>query len=153
MGVGESRRYGSRVSRVCGVSGNLINRREQMGVAQSFRDLDTYQKARQQSEHIFKLTREFPKEETYSLTDQIRRSSRAVCAMLAEAWARRRYEAAFVNKLNQALAEAMETQSWLDAALDCGYIDPDTHDILDTEWERIGGKLNRMIQHADSFCD
>jgi len=123
-----------------------------MGAAQSFRDLETYQKARQQSQNIFRLTQRFPKEETYSLTDQIRRSSRAVCAMLAEAWARRRYEAAFVNKLNQALAEAMETQSWLDAALDCGYIDADTHDTLDTEWERIGGKLNRMIQHAESFC-
>ena len=123
-----------------------------MGAAQSFRDLETYQKARQQSQYIFRLTQEFPKEETYSLTDQIRRSSRAVCAMLAEAWARRRYEAAFVNKLNQALAEAMETQSWLDAALDCDYIEAETHDTLDTEWERIGGKLNRMIQHADSFC-
>ena len=123
-----------------------------MGAAQSFRDLETYQKARQQSQNIFRLTQRFPKEETYSLTDQIRRSSRAVCAMLAEAWARRRYEAAFVNKLNQALAEAMETQSWLDAALDCDYIDADTHDTLDTEWERIGGKLNRMIQHAESFC-
>ena len=123
-----------------------------MGAAQSFRDLETYQKARQQSQYIFKLTQDFPKEETYSLTDQIRRSARAVCAMLAEAWARRRYEGAFVNKLNQALAEAMETQSWLDAALDCGYIDDDTHDTLDTEWRRIGGKLNRMIQHSDSFC-
>ena len=123
-----------------------------MGAAQSFRDLETYQKARQQSQNIFRLTQRFPKEETYSLTDQIRRSSRAVCAMLAEAWARRRYETAFVNKLNQALAEAMETQSWLDAALDCDYIDADTHDTLDTEWERIGGKLNRMIQHAESFC-
>jgi len=123
-----------------------------MGAAQSFRDLETYQKARQQSQYIFRLTQEFPKEETYSLTDQIRRSSRAVCALLAEAWARRPYEAAFVNKLNQALAEAMETQSWLDAAHDCGYIEADTHDTLDTEWERIGGKLNRMIQHADSFC-
>jgi four helix bundle protein len=123
-----------------------------MGAAQSFRDLETYQKARQQSKYIFKLTRQFPKEETYSLTDQIRRSSRAVCALLAEAWARRPYEAAFVNKLNQALAEAMETQSWLDAALDCGYIDADAHDKLDTEWDRIGGKLNRMIQQADRFC-
>jgi len=123
-----------------------------MGAAQSFRDLETYQKARQQSQFIFRLTQEFPKEETYSLTDQIRRSSRAVCALLAEAWARRPYEAAFVNKLNQALAEAMETQSWLDAAHDCDYIDADTHDTLDTEWERIGGKLNRMIQHSDSFC-
>jgi len=75
-----------------------------------------------------------------------------VCALLGEAWARRPYQAAFVNELNQALAEAMEPQSWLVAAHDCGYIEADTHDTLDTEWERIGGTLNRMIQHAESFC-
>lgn len=122
-----------------------------MAAAQGFRDLETYQKARTQARRIFKVTRHFPKEETYSLTDQIRRSSRAVGALLAEAWARREYEAAFVNKVNQALGEAMETQSWLDAAYDCGYIDEDTHETLDIEWQRIGGKLNRMIQHSESF--
>lgn len=123
-----------------------------MAPVQEFRDLETYQKARQQAEIVFELTQRFPKEETYSLTDQIRRSSRSVAALVAEAWARRRYEAAFVNKLNQALAEAMETQSWLDAAYDCGYLDAETHDTLDAEWQRIGGKLTRMIQQADRFC-
>jgi four helix bundle protein len=123
-----------------------------IAVVEEFRDLDTYQKARRQSRHIFKLTRGFPKEETYALTDQIRRSSRAVGALIAEAWARRRYEAAFVNKINQALGEAMETQSWLDAAHDCEYITAETHGALDTEWQHIGGKLNRMIQCADRFC-
>lgn len=98
------------------------------------------------------MTQRFPKEETYSLTEQIRPSSRSVAALVAEAWARRRYEAAFVDKLNQALAEAMETQSWLDAACDCGYLDAETHDTLDAEWQRIGGKLTRMIQQADRFC-
>jgi four helix bundle protein len=123
-----------------------------MAAVEGFRDLDTYQKARRQSARIFKLTCGFPKEETYSLTDQIRRSSRGVCGLIAEAWARRRYEAAFVNTLNQALGEAMETQSWLDAAYDCGYITAETHETLDTEWQHIGGKLNRMIQCADRFC-
>lgn len=123
-----------------------------MPPAQGFRDLDTYQKARRQAGRIFEVSRRFPKEETYSLTDQIRRSSRAVGALLAEAWARRPYEAAFVNKLSQALGEAMETQSWLDAAHDCGYIDAETHDTLDTEWQRMGGKLARMIQQSDRFC-
>jgi four helix bundle protein len=123
-----------------------------MAAVEGFRDLDTYQKARRQSRRIFKLTRRFPKEERYSLTDQIRRSSRAVGALIAEAWARRRYEAAFVNTLNQALGEAMETQSWLDAALDCGYITGETHETLDTEWQRIGGKLRRMIQQSEQFC-
>ena len=119
-----------------------------MATIQSFRDLDTYQKARR----IFDVTSRFPKEETYALTDQIRRSSRAVGALLAEAWARRRYEAAFIDKLNQAMGEAMETQSWLDAARDCGYIDVETHEKLDQEWQHIGGKLNRMIQRSDRFC-
>lgn len=123
-----------------------------MPPVQNFRELETYQKARRQAWHIFDLTRRFPKEETYSLTDQIRRLSRAVGALLAEAWARRKYESAFVNKLNQALGEAMETQSWLGAAHDCGYIDAETHETLDTEWQRIGGKLNRMIQRSESFC-
>lgn len=123
-----------------------------MPPAQGFRDLDTYQNARRQAGRVFEVTRHFPKEETYSLTDQIRRSSRAVGALLAEAWARREYEAAFVNKLSQALAEAMETQSWLDAAYDCGYIDSDVHEALDAEWQRIGGKLTRMIQQSDRFC-
>jgi four helix bundle protein len=123
-----------------------------MAAVEGFRDLDTYQKARRRSARIFKLTRGFPKEETYSLTDQIRRSSRGVCGLIAEAWARRRYEAAFVNTLNQALGEAMETQSWLDAALDCEYITAEMHETLDTEWQHIGGKLNRMIQCADRFC-
>lgn len=124
-----------------------------MAVVQQFRELDTYQKARRQSSRIFELSRHFPKEETYSLSDQIRRSSRAVGALIAEAWARRRYEAAFVNKLNQALGEAMETQSWLDAALDCGYIQEDTHEALDREWQHIGGKLRRMIQQSKRFCE
>lgn len=124
-----------------------------MPPVQNFRELETYQKARRQAQHIFDLTQRFPKEETYSLTDQMRRSSRAVGALLAEAWARRQYEAAFVNKLNQVLGEAMETQSWLDAAHDCGYIDAETHEAPDSEWQRIGGKLTRMIQHSDSFCE
>lgn len=122
-----------------------------MAPVQRFRDLDTYQKARREAERIFELIRRFPKEEIYSLTDQIRRSSRAGGALVAEAWARRLYQAAFVNKLSQALGEAMETHSWLDAAHDCGYIDAETHDALDTEWQRIGGKLNRMIQQSDRF--
>lgn len=83
-----------------------------MAVIRGFRDLDVYRVAREQSRAVFQVSRTFPREETYSLTDQIRRASRAVGAMIAEAWARRRYQAAFVNKLNEALGEAMETQAW-----------------------------------------
>ena len=123
-----------------------------MGLAKSFRDLDVYNLARAQAKAIFDATRHFPLDEKYSLTDQIRRSSRAINAMIAEAWARRRYVAAFVNKLNEALGESMETQAWLDHALDCRYIDNTTHTSLDDHWQHIGAMLNRMIDRADDFC-
>lgn len=71
--------------------------------------------------------------------------------MVAEAWARRRYPAAFVNKLNEAQAEAMETQAWLDHARMCGYIEQQTYDEMDEAWQQIGGKLHRMIQQAERF--
>src|SRR5438270_492585 len=106
-----------------------------MAVIRSFRDLNVYQLAKEQAKRIFVVTKKFPSEEKYSLTDQIRRSSRAVNAMLAESWARRRYQAAFINKLNEALGEAMETQAWLDHALDCSYISPEQHDELNTAWQ------------------
>jgi four helix bundle protein len=79
--------------------------------------------AREQAKRIFTISKSFPKEEKYSLTNQIRRSSRAVNAMIAEAWARRRHPAAFINKIDEAMGEAMETQAWLDHALDCDYLD------------------------------
>jgi len=82
-----------------------------MAPIRSFRELETYKLAREQAKKIFELTKTFPPEEKYSLTDQIRRSSRAVNAMIAEAWARRRYEAAFINKIDEAMGEAMETQA------------------------------------------
>jgi four helix bundle protein len=121
-------------------------------VVKSFRDLNVYKLALEQAKRIFVVSRDFPKEETYSLTDQIRRSSRAVNAMIAEAWARRRYQAAFVNKLNEALGEAMETQAWLDHARECGYINTEMYQELDKSWQYVGGMLNRMIQKADIFC-
>jgi four helix bundle protein len=93
-----------------------------MAQIRSFRDLVVYQKAGKAAREIFVVTQGFLKEERYSLTDQIRRSSRAVNAMLAEAWGRRRYVAAFVDKVNQAQSEAMETQAWLDHAYTCGYL-------------------------------
>jgi four helix bundle protein len=124
-----------------------------MAAIQSFRELRTYQKAREQAGIIFRLSKGFPREETYSLTDQIRRSSRAVAAIIAEGWGRRRYEAAFVNKMNEAMAESMETQSWLDHAMDCGYIQSQQHSQLDQEWQHIGGMLQRMIDHASEFCN
>ena len=123
-----------------------------MAVIRGFRDLDVYVLAREQAKKLFALSKDFPKEELYSLTDQIRRFSRAVNAMIAEAWARRRYRAAFINKIDEALGEAMETQAWLDHALDCGYLDRTQYRSLDESWQKVGAMLNRMIQRADDFC-
>ena len=123
-----------------------------MALIRSFRDLDVYNMARQQSGVIFRISRSFPAEERFALTSQIRSATRAVCAMVAEAWGRRRYEAAFANKLNEAMGEAMETQAWLDQALDCAYISEKQHAELDAAWQHIGGKLNRMIDRSSDFC-
>jgi four helix bundle protein len=121
-------------------------------IAKSFRDLNTYQMARESALKIFELTKSFPTEERYSLTDQIRRSSRAVNAMIAAAWARRRYRAAFISKLDEALEEAMETQSWLDHAVDCKYISAIHFAALDTNRQSVGAMLNNMMNRADDFC-
>lgn len=121
-------------------------------IAKSFRDLNVYKLARESAGAIFQLSKKFPVEERYSLTDQIRPSSRAVKAMIAEAWARRRYKAAFINKIDEALGEAMETQSWLDDALDCEYISKAEFRDLDSRYQSIGGMLMRMIDRADDFC-
>src|ERR1700736_2831142 len=93
-----------------------------MEPARSFREWRVYQAARESANRIFALSKKFPAEERYSLTDQIRKSSRAVKAMIAEAWARRRYKGVFVNKIDEALGEANETQSWLDDMLDAEYL-------------------------------
>src|SRR5437763_7430693 len=123
-----------------------------MGTVKSFRDLNVYQLARESARRVFQLTKTFPAEERYALTDQIRRSSRAIKAMLAEAWARRRYKAAFVNKIDEALGEANETQSWLDDAVDVHYLTIEKFKELDDCYQAIGGMLSRMIDRADDFC-
>jgi four helix bundle protein len=123
-----------------------------MNAAKSFRDLRVYQLARSAAGEIFQITKGFPREERYALTDQIRRSSRATKAMIAEAWARRRYKAVFINKLDEALGEASETQSWLDDALDSGYLDNDQFSKMDAAWRSIGGMVGRMIDRAADFC-
>jgi four helix bundle protein len=123
-----------------------------MAGAKSFRELKVYLAAREAATRVFVVTGHFPREERYALTDQIRRSSRAVKAMLAEAWARRRYKAAFVNKIDEALGEANETQSWLDAAFDSQYLSSSDFKELDDRYHAIGGMLSRMIDRADAFC-
>ncbi len=120
--------------------------------AKSFRDLAVYQKARKVSRAIFEISKDFPKEETYSLTNQIRRASRSVGAQIAEAWAKRRYEKHFVSKLTDADAEQMETQHWLDEACDCEYLDRKHTRELTEELMEIGRMLNSMVDKASSFC-
>jgi len=123
-----------------------------MEPAKSFRDLKVYQASREAARSVFEYSKSFPREERYSLIDQIRRSSRAVKAMIAEAWARRRYKAAFINKIDEALGEAYETQSWLDDALDSAYLSKEAFEELDRRYDAIGGMLSRMIDRADDFC-
>jgi four helix bundle protein len=123
-----------------------------MAGAKSFRELKVYLAAREAANRVFAVSGHFPREERYVLTDQIRRSSHAVKAMLAEAWARRRYKAAFINKIDEALGEANETQSWLDDALDSQYLSSSDFKELDGCYQAIGGMLSRMIDRADDFC-
>jgi len=114
-------------------------------------ELDVYNKAYAASMSIFELTKSFPRDELYSLTDQIRRSSRSVCANLAEAWRKRRYPAAFVSKLNDSEGEAAETQVWLQYSVDCGYLDRDPGKRLYTEYDHVIGKLVNMIINPDNW--
>ena len=123
-----------------------------MPLAKTVRDLEVYQMGLSAAKSVFLLTKRFPADERFSLTDQIRRSSRAVTAMLAEAWGRRRYKASFVNKLDDAMGEANEVQAWLDHARECGYITQAEGVDLDIRYQHIGGKLSRMIDRADDFC-
>jgi four helix bundle protein len=120
--------------------------------ARSFRDLAVYQKARKVSRAIFEISKDFPEEETYSLTDQIRRASRSIGAQIAEAWAKRRYERHFVSKLTDADAEQMETQHWLDEAIGCHYLDRKQAGELTEELLQIGRMLNSMMDKAHLFC-
>ncbi len=123
-----------------------------MALIRSFRELNVYQAARKQTQIIFTRSRNFPTEERYSLTDQVRRSSRAVKAMIAEAWGRRRYPAVFVSKLDEALGEATETQSWLDDCLDSGYISAAEFSTMEAAWQSIGAMLNQMMEKSQQFC-
>jgi len=108
-------------------------------------DLEVYKKAFSAAMRIFELSKSFPKEEIYSLTDQIRRSSRSVCANTAEAWRKRRYEAAFISKVNDAESESAETQTWLEFAVRCNYLDKETGRELFKEYDEIISMLVAMI--------
>lgn len=116
-----------------------------MEIIRSHREQIVYQLAFKSSMEIFTLTKSFPKEEVYSLSSQILRSSRSVTANIAEAFRKRRYEKAFVSKLSDSEAEAAETQVWLDYALECGYMSKENHDRLFNEYDKLIGKLVIMM--------
>lgn len=119
---------------------------------ESFRDLVVYQKAFELQQAIFTTTKIFPKEELYSLTDQIRRASRSIGANLCEAWQKRRYVAHFVSKLTDSDGEQGETQHWIDTALACGYVTADVHKKLLGKCKEIGRMLGSMITNPGKFC-
>ena len=122
-----------------------------MALAKDFKDLDVYQNAFESSMEIFNLTKTFPVEERYALVDQIRRSSRSVCANIAEAWYKRRYPAAFVSKLSDADAEAAETIVWLDYALKCTYVAENDHASLMDRYTHICAQLTKMMSSPEKW--
>jgi four helix bundle protein len=118
---------------------------------QSHKELEVYRMAFAAAMQVFEMSKRFPGEERYSLTDQIRRSSRSVSANITEAWRKRRYEGSFVVKLNDAESEAAETQTWLDFAVECGYLEADIAHKLYQEYDHILGKLVNMIANPSPW--
>lgn len=144
-GRGEQRSWGE------GDTEDCRERNRESKPIESHCDLEVYQIAFEKAMQIFELTKKFPKEEKYSLTDQIRRSSRSVNANLAEAWRKRRYEGAFLIKLSDAEAEAAETQVWLEFAVRCEYLDRVTARDLYRSYNQILGKPVRMINNPSPW--
>jgi len=117
----------------------------------SAKDLTVYKRAYELAMEIFHVSKHFEPEERYSLTDQLRRSSRSVCSNLREAWAKRRYEAHFVSKLTDSDGENGETETWLDFAYDCGYLPKRDHAFFTEKCHEVGAMLGSMIQDPSSF--
>ena len=119
----------------------------------NFRELLVYQKTRALAKRIFEISKKFPPEERYSLTDQVRRSTRSVGAQIAEAWGKRRYERHFISKLTDADAEQLETQHWIGIAYDCGYLDEDLAKELRSDCREIGRLLAGTMAKSHVFCN
>jgi four helix bundle protein len=123
-----------------------------MKYVNSFRDLEVYKVAREVAKEIFIISKTFPVEEKFSLTDQIRRSSRSVGAQIAEAWGKRRYELHFISKLTDADGEQLETQHWIEVSKECNYIESLESKGLLAKCESIGKMIQLMIDKSSSFC-
>jgi len=115
-------------------------------------ELHVYRTAFEAAMTIFHVSKKFPLEERFALTDQIRRSSRSVCSNLAEAWRKRKYRAVFQNKITDCSQEAGETQTWLQFALRCQYINQETYNYLDNQYEQIFAMLTGMERKVEAFC-
>ncbi len=123
-----------------------------MPLVESFKQLRVYSTGFEAAMKIFELSKKWPADERYSLTDQIRRSSRSVCGNIAEAWRKRLYVASFVSKLSDASAEAAETQVWLSFARNCGYVDEAAYTELERSYHQLAGGLVKMISEAETWC-
>lgn len=123
-----------------------------MKKANSVRELEVYQAAFALQQEIFRVSKAFPKEETYSLTDQIRRASRSIGANLSEAWAKRRYPAHFLSKLTDSDGELQETNHWLATAESCGYLTSQEAAYLHENAATVGRQLGSMMNCHESFC-
>ena len=117
----------------------------------SYKELRVFQNALNVAMKIFELTKSFPPEEKYSMVDQMRRSSRSVCANIGEGWRKRRYKAAFIAKLSDAESEACETQVWLEFARRCEYLEDTICDELDEDYDQIMAQIVKMINDADKW--
>jgi four helix bundle protein len=122
-----------------------------MTAIRSYKELDVYRRAMDLAMDVFKITSGFPSQERYSLVDQIRRSSRSVCANIAEAWRKRRYKAAFVSRLSDAETEAAETQVWIEFSHRCGYIDDDSARRLDGGYDHVIAQLITIMESPDKW--
>ena len=121
--------------------------------ARRFSELAVYQQASQISAQIFDLTKGFPRDELFGVTAQMRRASRSIGSQIAEAWAKRRYRRHFIAKLTDAIAEELETQHWVQVALDCSYLNEQQAGQLLSDLDEVGSMLHSMIEKAHLFCD
>ncbi len=122
-----------------------------MANIRSYKELRVYQAAIDATMRIFEVTKQFPPEERYSMTDQMRRSSRSVCTNIAEGWRKRRYPNHFVSKITGSESEAEETRFWLELAWRCGYLTQEVADELDSVYDNILGQLVRMETNPDQW--
>jgi len=128
-----------------------MQRKIEKAIVKTYRDLNVYQQSYRLAMDIFAVTKKFPREEAYSLTDQIRRSSRSIPANIGEGWAKRKYENVFLRHLTDANGSCEETKIWLDFARDCGYINEEDHKSFFGQYQEVGAMLNSLQKNWQTF--